>query len=104
MRGVGLRLWGTIGLALSVLAGCHWTSPNQTLRPPKHPEEYTVPPEEDLRFSQPPEYPKDVLNKDNLIQPKNSGPGLPGPNGATPGTMTNPSRSNPNSTYGARPY
>jgi hypothetical protein len=105
MRGAGLRFWGAMGMLLSVLAGCHWTNPNQALRPPKHPEEYTVPPEDDLRFCQPPQYPKDVLNKDNLIQPKNGG-GLPGVNSGTPGTMANPNRatSNPNSTYGARPY
>jgi hypothetical protein len=88
MRGVGRRCWQGFGLvvtALVGLAGC--SSPNAQLRPPKPPEEYVVPPEEDLRFSQPPEYPKELLNKDNLIQPKNStgGPGNPGgangPNG-----------------------
>src|SRR5262249_24191230 len=82
MRGAGCRWWAGLGLllaALGCLTGCKPTT-NQ-LRPPKPPEEYAIPPEDEARFSQPPEYPKDTLNKDNLIRPKDSSSGLPGAGG-----------------------
>jgi hypothetical protein len=85
MHGAGRRWWSGLGLLLVALAGLTGCKPtNNQLRPPKPPEEYNIPPEEEARFSQPPEYPKDMLNKGNLIQPKDGSAGLPaaGPGGA----------------------
>jgi hypothetical protein len=73
-------------LLLAALLGLLGCRPSYNhLRPPKPPEDYTPPPKEDPRFSQPVEYPRDSLNGDNLIRPKDStmpmtpgGPGGPG--------------------------
>jgi hypothetical protein len=57
-------IWYRFGLLAAtafVLAGCATSDPTKV---PKHKEEYTLPPGEDARFSQPPAYPKDVLNQD----------------------------------------
>lgn len=82
MRGAR-RFWSGLGLlftALAGLTGCSWNGPQ--MRPPKQPDEIVVPPAEDLRFSQPPDFPKNTLNNDNLIRPKDNGsPGLNGPGG-----------------------
>jgi hypothetical protein len=88
MRG---RVLGLLVATLLGLAGCHGT---EVKRPPKPPEDYTPPPEQEARFSRPPEYPKELLNKDNLISPKDStvpamgspgSPGNPGSSHITPG-------------------
>jgi hypothetical protein len=69
--------WHGLGVALLCLPGCWWNSePN--LRPPKQPEEFKLPPEEDPRFSSAPSYPKGMLNKDYLKKDKerqDDGPG-----------------------------
>jgi hypothetical protein len=77
--GLGLLVWGLAGLP-----GCGWNAP--PLRPPKQPDEIVVPPAEDARFSLPQEYPKNTLNGDNLIRPKDNttGPGGPGGPGGGP--------------------
>jgi hypothetical protein len=103
MRGVRRLGEGAILLvvALAGLLGCQ-PSYNH-LRPPKAAEDYTPPPKDDLRFSQPVEYPKNTLNSDNLIRPKDSttpmGPG--GPGGAGMGA---PRGSMGGSPGGGRPY
>jgi hypothetical protein len=75
---------GLLVAALVGLPGCQ--SSYNHLRPPKAPEDYTPPPKEDARFSQPVEYPKNTLNSDNLIRPKdNNGPMMPGGPGGGPG-------------------
>jgi hypothetical protein len=61
--GNGLR-W--LGAALFCLAGCWTTKPEY--RPPKHPEEFVAPPSGDARFSQPPAYPKQLLNNPDLFK------------------------------------
>jgi hypothetical protein len=64
-----MRKWGTgIGLlaALIAVTGC---KKEPYLRPPKPPEQLLTPPVEDARFSQPPEYPKNVLNEDKIRKP-----------------------------------
>jgi hypothetical protein len=76
-------MWGLGGglvLALLIVAGCQ--SNDGHLKPPKYPEEYVLPPD-DSRYSQPVAYPKELLDKDILLQraadAKNfSGPGGPG--------------------------
>jgi hypothetical protein len=65
-----LRYWGGLGLlsaALWGLAGCA-TTESEIKKPPKPPEEYKLPPEDDPRFNKPVEYPKDVFEKDPLQQ------------------------------------
>src|SRR2546421_527013 len=59
----GLSLWAA---ALLAVAGCASTAP--VTKPPKHPEEYVLPPAEDARFSRPPQYPKGSLNNDVLLK------------------------------------
>jgi hypothetical protein len=57
---------GLLLASLIAFAGCQ-TQP--FLRPPKPPEQLVAPPVEDGRFSQPPEYPKNVLNEDRIKRP-----------------------------------
>jgi hypothetical protein len=74
-----LRRWGGLGIltvALWGLAGCA-TSTGEIKKPPKPPEEYNLPPENDARFNQPIEYPKEALEKDPLQQ-KAKGKDTPG--------------------------
>jgi hypothetical protein len=59
-----------------LVAGC-WTT-EQSLKPPPHPEEYTVPPTEDSRFSTPIEYPKGALNNDLIKKNSSSDSQNPG--------------------------
>jgi hypothetical protein len=63
------------------LTGC--ASANIVPKPPKHPEEITVPPLADAKFSSPPKYPEGTLNQeDNTKSPR--GPGGPGGPGGMP--------------------
>jgi hypothetical protein len=61
-------LWA-VGLA--ACAGCWTTKPD--IKPPKHPEEYVLPPVTETRFSAPPNYPKEASKelgpKKGLDQP-----------------------------------
>jgi hypothetical protein len=50
------------------LAGC-WTTQSQ-IKPPPHPETFVIPPEDDPRFSQPPQYPEKTLNQGLLKKDK----------------------------------
>jgi len=73
-----------LGAALLALAGCNTPQPN--IKPPLK-EEYTLPPSDDARFSQPPTFPKETLNQ----MPKKDSPGPnsgfkgPGPKGGMAG-------------------
>jgi hypothetical protein len=95
MRGMWIVARG-LGVALLCLPGCWWNS-EEHLRPPKRPEEFLLPPEDDPRFSSAPSYPKGLLNRDYLKKdqeredngPGGSGrgahfgaPGVPGAAGA----------------------
>ncbi len=83
-----------VGTILVGLAGCHL--PENTLKHPLH-EEYVLPPSDDPRFSQPPQFPKEVLDTDLMKKlPKKddpnappkfgaSGPGMGGSMGGSPG-------------------
>jgi hypothetical protein len=55
-----------LGTALLVLAGCNTPDP---LKPPTH-EEYILPPANDPRFSNPPVYPKEVLDTEQFKKDK----------------------------------
>jgi hypothetical protein len=87
MRAVWYAL-GIVAATTLVLAGCAHTDPS---KPPKAPEEYAVPPEEDSRFSQPPNYPKNTLNPDRVptTGPGAASPGSPGSSGPNR-SATNP--------------
>jgi hypothetical protein len=86
MRGTQVLSFG-LGAALLCLTGCWETEAN--LRPPKQPEEYRLPPEDDARFSSPPSYPKGTLNQDYIKKDKereeNNKPGFPSSHGGGPG-------------------
>jgi hypothetical protein len=62
-RGTGL---GLLTATLLAFTGCHKEA---YLRPPKPPEQLIAPPVEEARFSQPPEFPKNVLNEDHIKKP-----------------------------------
>jgi hypothetical protein len=72
-----MAVLATFGAAL----GCA-TNRGPDLRTPM-PEQYTLPPADDSRFTQPVSYPKDVLNQDP-IKPASAGK-LPSQQGQMPG-------------------
>ena len=79
------RVWGGLSWMLATLlsaAGCG--TKDYTMRPPKHPEEIILPPEEDRKYSLPPEYPKETLNQDDTRKP-GAPTGLNGMPGGGPG-------------------
>jgi hypothetical protein len=79
-------LLGLSAVLLMALGGCALND-NQ-LKPPKPPEEFNAPPENDRRYSRPIEYPKETMDNDALLKKaKGSGPGTPNPmnRSATPG-------------------
>ncbi len=76
------RIRDMLGLLVLVHAGmlgCTTTEPQ--LKPPKPPEEYNKPPENDRRYSGPVEYPKETLETDPLLKKaaKDKKMGAPGP-------------------------
>ena len=94
------RLWeGTrlLTVALLGLAGCHTDPP---IKPPKFADEYKLPPDADRRYSQPPEYPKESLNKDPGPKSTLGAPNGPGGRGG-PGSPGSPGMSMGG---GGRPY
>jgi hypothetical protein len=83
------RLGGSlVSLGLLVAAMLTMGCPSEPqLRPPKQPENFTPPPDDDPRFSSPVKYPDKLLNQDTLIGPKDNGGG--------PGGQGNPGGLNP---------
>jgi hypothetical protein len=73
------RTWMGIRLAFCLLlaaTGCISLSPQKKLiKAPPLVEEYNVPPD-DKRYSNPPEYPKNVLNKDHKMNDLDEKEGL----------------------------
>ena len=96
------RTWGGLGWVAAVLlalVGC--TTPETSNKPPKHPDEYNVPPSDDPRYTRPPEYAKDVLNRDVLPKQKDdAGAGGPG----APGSAGMPGGRSPSGRMGGSPY
>ena len=72
-------------LLLGLVIGCATAKPD--LRTPM-PEQFTPPPEDDLRYSQPIEYPKELLNKPP-VKPAAPGSGF-GKGGGAPGGVGMP--------------
>jgi hypothetical protein len=75
MRTGLLRLrW--LGIAIVLSAGCQqmkswWGMPDKPQKPPLK-EEYVLPPTDDARFSQPPQYPKEAMtNNDDRKKDQN---------------------------------
>jgi hypothetical protein len=72
------NLLGLIVLVQLALAGCALT--NSELKPPKPPEEFKSPPENDPRYSKPIEYPKETMEEDRLLKKaKDPSKNIPGP-------------------------
>lgn len=79
------RLWHALGWMLATvcgLVGC--ASADIQPRPPKHPDEITVPPVEEARFSSPPKYPDGTLNPTDPARQPNT-VAMPGGPGGPPG-------------------
>jgi hypothetical protein len=61
-----MRAWcggiGLLTLAALVLTGC--TANQARFRPPPHPVEFRLPPEDDPRYSRPPEYTKGIFTEE----------------------------------------
>jgi len=91
MAGTRILLMG-LGMALLCAAGCWETESN--LHPPKQPETYRLPPDDDTRYSSPPAYPKGTLNQDYIKKDKereeNNKPGFPSGHGGGPGVTGAP--------------
>jgi hypothetical protein len=78
MRWTRFALLG-MGMATLALASCQNSAPRFT--PPPLREEYILPPQDDPRFSNPPVYPKEAmdannLKKDNNVNEKFGGKGI----------------------------
>jgi len=75
MRGLRIGIQSICAIAFG-LAGCQ----TQNLAIKQHPlqEEYILPPADDPRFSNPPQYPKEVLDQDLLKKNTKPGPDQPG--------------------------
>jgi hypothetical protein len=80
---------GTAGAVLAAvlcgLVGC--TTSDAHLKPEKPPEEYTVPPENDGRYSKPIEYPKDSMHQDIHLERLQNGGKKPEAGLRRPGAM-----------------
>jgi hypothetical protein len=86
-----------LGLLAALLGLASCTSPNAHLKPVRPPEEYQVPPDNDPRYNQPVEYPKEALEKDPFLKKAGAGgPNGPGGAGGMPGMRS--------AAPGARPY
>jgi len=88
------RTWLGIRCAactILALTGCVTSNPFQMprrIKPPPIEEKFDLPPEADNRYSQPPQYPKDTLNKDNRNKDLDEPLGLQGPGKTRMGGMS----------------
>jgi hypothetical protein len=74
------RIRDLLGLLLLIqvgLSGCTTTEPQ--LKPPKAPEEFNAPPENDPRYNKPIEYPKETMEQDYLLKKAKKDKDTPGP-------------------------
>jgi hypothetical protein len=83
-----LSIW--LGLPLATLLGAAGCASTENLKPPKHPDEYVLPPENDVTYSEPPKYDKSLLNQDHISIAADSeqtgpGSGIRGPGGGMGG-------------------
>jgi hypothetical protein len=70
-----------IGLPLATLLGALGCQSDANLRPPKQPEAFNLPPENDPKFSQPTEYPRQLLFQDSIHNADQGPTGVPGAGG-----------------------
>jgi hypothetical protein len=75
-------LLGVLLLIHAGMLGCASTEPQ--IKPPKMPDEFNAPPDNDRRYNQPIEYPKEVMDQDPLQKKANNN------NKVTPGPTTGP--------------
>jgi hypothetical protein len=75
------RTRDTLGLLFLLLVGLHGCAlPDGEVKPPRPPEEFRAPPDNDARYSRPIEYPKETMDQDMLLKrQRNAGKGVPGP-------------------------
>ncbi len=73
------RLWHWLGTVLLIVAGCRTTAPD--LKPQNQPDDYSLPAEDDPRYSQPYKYSKNP--SDPSLAPSSSRSGSGG--GGSPG-------------------
>ncbi|MCC6418141.1 MAG: hypothetical protein IT429_07800 [Gemmataceae bacterium] len=78
------NIWGWLGTFLLIAAGCRSVPPE--LKPPPQPEDYSLPPQSDVRYNQPYKPPRDPNEAATGRRPT-----LPGPY-TTPGMMPTPTR------------
>jgi hypothetical protein len=67
-------------LTVVLLGACGCVSTDTQVKPPKLEEQYNSPPEQDIRYSGPPRFPEDTLNK-GLIRRVDTGGPPRGPGG-----------------------
>jgi hypothetical protein len=79
-----------IGLLTAVLVAFAGCKKEPYLRPPKPPEQLIAPPVEDARFSQPPDFPKNVMNEDKLKKPAGADKDAGAPGSMPHGGMSRP--------------
>jgi hypothetical protein len=91
-QGTGI---GLLTASLLAFVGCH---SEPYLRPPKPPEALVAPPIEEVRFSQPPEYPKNLLNEDHIKKPNGAGKDAGDPNSMPHNGMNRPGGPTPGGT------
>ena len=76
--------WATLLSLLVALAGCYSVDRHK-VKPPKHEEQYILPPQDQAKWDQPLEYPKGTLNQDMIKkkaeQDKDIKPGMNGAGG-----------------------
>jgi hypothetical protein len=77
------RIRDMLGLLLLIhasLSGCASTEPQ--IKPPKQPEEFNAPPDNDPRYNKPIEYPAQVMDDDPLQKKAKDSKNTPGPTGS----------------------
>jgi hypothetical protein len=77
------RIRDLLGLFLLLHAGfsgCAHTEPQ--IKPPKPPEEFNAPPDNDPRYNKPIEYPAETMDQDPLQKKTKDGKNTPGPTGS----------------------
>lgn len=80
MRGRKLLAW--IALVTATMAGCETT--REQIKPAPPPEALMTPPTDDPRYTEPPRYPKSVLNQGRILR-GDGGAAAGGPGGGMMG-------------------
>jgi hypothetical protein len=92
-------MWDGLGLLAAAVLGLAGCTTDNLVKLRKHPDEYNVPPADDLRYSQPPQYAKELLNRDVIVKPEKDGQGPGGPQGGPGGSPSSAGRFGGGSRY-----